>query len=49
MPGIKWGSSSDLTDELPGLKCSALEQPLPGSSLQSFHTWWNLARLIAEL
>lgn len=47
MPGIKWVSSSDLTDHLPGLVCSRLETPLPGdSAYKSWALFWKLLKLI---
>jgi hypothetical protein len=49
MPGIKWGSSSDLTGNLPGLTCTQLEKPLPGGSLNEIRSWWKIARLIELL
>jgi len=49
MPGYKWASSSDQTDRLPGLTCSALEEPLPGSGWQSWNTAWNIVKLIEGL
>jgi hypothetical protein len=48
-PGYKWSSSSDDTDAFPGIVCSRLESPLPGSSLQDFSDWWKVAKLIVEL
>jgi hypothetical protein len=49
MPGIKWSSSTDETGRFPGLTCSRLETPLPGSSASSWATFWKLARLVEQL
>jgi hypothetical protein len=38
-----------MTGLIPGLRCSALEHPLPGSSLNDGVTWQKLARLIESL
>jgi hypothetical protein len=45
-PGIIFGSSTDETGTLPGLTCSRLDSPLPGSSWTQFATFWKLVRLI---
>jgi len=49
MPGIKWTSSTDLTDHLPGLVCSRLETPLPGDGYKGWATFWKLLRIAESL
>jgi hypothetical protein len=47
MPGLLFPSSSDQTGLYPGLTCSRIETPLPGTSgPRSWSTFWKLARLI---
>jgi len=49
-PGIIFASSSDQTGALPGLTCSKLETPLPGSTGPTgWATFWKLVRLIESL
>lgn len=48
-PGYKWGSPHDDTDVFPGVVCSPLEKPLPGSSLSALSDWWKVAKIIIEL
>lgn len=45
-PAVKWGSSSDQTGKIPGLVCTKLEKPLPGSGPSAWAAWWKIARLI---
>lgn len=45
-PALKFASSRDLTGIIPGLRCVALEKPLPGSSINGWFQWWKIARLI---
>lgn len=49
LPAYKWGSSTDVTGELPGLVCTPLEQPLPGGGLRSESTWLKIAQIIESL
>ncbi len=42
----KWGSATDQTGRLPGLVCTKLEEPLPGSNLSTWHQWYKMAQLI---
>lgn len=46
LPGYSWGSATDQTDSLPGLKCTKLEEPLPFGNLSSWHDWFKIAKLI---
>jgi hypothetical protein len=45
-PVVVFSSTTDQTDAIPGLKCSPLERPLPGSSWSNFARWYKIARLI---
>jgi hypothetical protein len=48
-PGITWPSSTNETGTFPGLVCSRLETPLPGSGPTAWATFWKLLRLIEGL
>lgn len=48
-PAYKWGSTSDDTGVLPGVTCTPLELPLPGTNKRSTYNWFKIAQLIAEL
>ena len=48
-PAIKWGSTSDTSQEFPiPISCRRLETPFPGESNgpTSWATWFKMARLI---
>lgn len=48
-PGIKWGSSSDLTSTFPGITCEPLAESFPDSGGRDYYNWLKIAQLIAEL
>jgi len=45
-PEFKFGASSDQTGALPGLVCSRIDTPLPGSSTSDWYGWAKVLRLI---
>lgn len=45
-PAVKWFSSSDVTGDAPGLTCTRVEGPPPGSSWSSWAGLWKITRLI---
>jgi hypothetical protein len=49
LPGVKWGSSSDVSRNLPvPIKCVRVEKPISGGPT-SWATWWKIARMIEQL
>lgn len=48
-PGYKWSSGSDDTDRFPGITCSKLETPLPGSTIRQWSNWRAIVQLIEDL
>lgn len=47
-PAIKWASSSDRTGDFPGLVCTRVENPLPGTSYNTWASFWKLVKLIPD-
>jgi hypothetical protein len=45
-PLVKFGSTSDLTNETLGVRCTRIEEPLPGSSFSNWSSWTKIAQLI---
>jgi hypothetical protein len=48
-PDLIFGSSSDVSDRIPGLSCRRLERPLPGAGPTAWYHWYKIVRIIEGL
>jgi hypothetical protein len=49
LPSLIFASSSDQTGALPGLTCTRVDEPLPGTGLTNWLSWAKITRLIESL
>jgi hypothetical protein len=48
-PLVKYGSSYDQTNLDLGVKCTRVEQPLPGTGFRSWKSWWDIASNLEQI